>query len=180
MTPTFKTEGIILKRLNLGEADRILTLFSKHQGKLRLVAKGVRKTTSRKAGSLEPFSQIKLVAHRGRSFDVLAEVAVLNAYQSLRKNLTKVAVAYYFCELVDKLTADNQPHRDVYNLLVQFLTRLLTAKKLRSLVRQFEEQLLGFLGFGIPPEFRPRTVSLRPYLEEISEREINSPKILKA
>ena len=178
MLRSYKTEGIVLKRTNIGEADKIITLFTKHSGKLRLVAKGVRKTKSRKAGSLEPFNQVQLQIAKGRNLDLITETQIIDSPQSWRKNLLKVAVAYYLCELVDKLTADGQVHKNVFDLLGKTLVQIKSAN-LAKLVRGFEEQLIDELGFGIPEEVRKQPGSLKDYLEEITERRINSPKLVR-
>lgn len=177
MPRTRKTEGIILKRFNLGEADKILTLYTKHYGKIRAIAKGVRKITSRKAGSVELFNQVIVFLHQGRNLDILTEVQTLETFQSWRKNLKKVALAYYFCELVDKLTPDEQAHQAVYELLAAFLKKIGQTEPLDSLARSFEENLLIKLGFGIPSHLRQRAGSLKSYIEEITEREIVSQKV---
>lgn len=178
MVRSYKTEGIVLKRINIGEADKILSVFTKHYGKLRLIAKGIRKTKSRKAGGLEPFNQVQLQIAKGRNLDLITETQIINSHQSWRKNLLSVTVAYYFCELVDKLTADNQAHPAVYNLLRLSINQIKEAK-LTILVRNFEERLLDELGFGIPEDIRRQKGSLKTYIEEITERQINSPKLVK-
>ena len=114
MHHSFKTEGIILKRMNYGEADRILTIYTLHHGKIRAMAKGVRKLQSRKAGSLELFNHATLFLIKGKNLDLITEAQVINLFKSWRKNLIKVGIAYYLCELVDKLTPDNQPHEAVF------------------------------------------------------------------
>jgi len=178
MLRSYKTEGIVLKRNNVGEADKIITLFTKHYGKLRLMAKGIRKTKSRKAGSLEPFNEVQLQIARGRNLDLIIETQIINSPQSWRENLIKVTVAYYFCELVDKLTADSQIHPNVFELLKTSLGQI-ELTNLSKLVRDFEGQLLDELGFGIPEDIRKQAGSLKSYIEEITERQINSPKIVK-
>jgi len=92
--------------------------------------------------------------------------------------LKKTAVAFYGCELVDKMTADYQPHSEVYQLLLDLLANLASASKLAPLVRDFEKKLLVNLGFGVPPQHQNQSGSLRDYIEEITERPIQSPKIL--
>jgi DNA repair protein RecO (recombination protein O) len=177
MSGTYKTEGIILRRRNFGEADKILTIYSKHYGKVRAIAKGIRKLKSRKAGSLELFNYCQLVLVKGRNLDIISEVQAMNAFREWRKNLTKVGVAYYFCELVDKLTPDGQANKAVFELLREFLGKI-GFSSLPALVRSFEEHLLDELGFGVPFEWRKRQGSLKPYIESITEKEIHSPKIL--
>lgn len=178
MTRSYKDEGIVLKRINVGEADKIVSVFTKRHGKLRLMAKGVRKTKSRKAGSLEPFNQVQLQIAKGRNLDLITETQIINPHRSWRKNLLLVTVGYYFCELVDKLTADSQVHPVVYQQLTTALDQIETVN-LKIYVRNFEEQLLDELGFGIPDEIRRQEGSLKTYIEEITERSINSPKLVK-
>jgi DNA repair protein RecO (recombination protein O) len=176
---TYKTEGVVLKRINLGETDRILTIYTKHYGKLRAVAKGVRKVTSRKAPHLEPFSHSLFFLARGKNLDIISEAQTVNLFSSWRDNLIKVGVAYYFCELIDKLTPDEQTNQVVFYLLKDALEKI-NEGSLKSQVRQFEEELLDELGFGVPREFKSQSGSLKDYIETITEREINSPKIIRS
>ncbi len=178
MYHSFKTEGIILKRMNYGEADRILTIYTSHHGKIRAMAKGVRKLQSRKAGSLELFNHATLFLVKGKNLDLVTEAQVINLFKSLRKNLIKVGIAYYLCELVDKLTPDNQPHEAVFELLKETFKKI-GLKENKILVREFEEKLLNELGFGVPEVLRQTQGSLKAYVESIIEKELNSPKILK-
>lgn len=175
---TYKTEGVVLKRTNFGEADRLLTLYTKHQGKLKVLAKGARKTTSRKAGSLELFSLVNFSLAEGRNLDIVTEASVVNLFPSLRGDLKKVGVAFYFCELVDKLTVDNQENGRVYELLVTNLAKI-GKRKYRQLVFDFEKEILVRLGFGVPESLKNNQNGLRGYLEEVSERAFSSPKIVR-
>lgn len=174
----FKTEGIILKRSNYGEADKILTVYTKYHGKVRAIAKGVRKLTSRKAGSLELFNHTVLFLVKGKNMDIITETQCINLFKSWRRNLNKVGLAYYFCELVDKLTPDNQPNQIVFDILKEHLETMDSQDNF-SLVRGFEEKILHELGFGVPEIFAKTSGSLRVYIESIIEKKLNSPKILK-
>ncbi|MDZ4209873.1 MAG: DNA repair protein RecO, partial [Candidatus Curtissbacteria bacterium] len=115
---TYKTEGIVLKRSNFGEADRIVTIFSKHFGKIKVLAKGIRKTTSRKGGNLELFNWVRIFVACGKNLDIVTEAETVKAFRIWRRDLRKVALAYHFCELTDKLTAENVPHKEIFDLLV--------------------------------------------------------------
>lgn len=177
-TRTYKTEGIILKRTNFGEADRILTIYTKHYGKIRAIAKGVRKIASRKGGNVEAFNHVSLFLAQGRNLDLVTEAEVINSFKSWRKNLKKIGTAYYFCELVDKLTPDGQANRAVFELLREYLVKIGREGE-SELIRSFEEQLLGELGFGVPEALKKTPGSLKNYIESIIEKKINSPKILR-
>jgi DNA repair protein RecO (recombination protein O) len=178
MGKTFKTEGIVLKHLNYGEADRILTIFTKHYGKIKVMAKGVRKVTSRKGGNVEAFNHLTIFCARGKKLDILTEATVINSFGDWRRNLGKVGLAYYFCELVDKLTPEAQPNQTVFDLLKGHLGKLAGPVNL-ALVRGLEEGLLDELGFGVPDSLKNAPGSLKDYLETVTEREIHSPKILR-
>lgn len=177
MGRTYKTEGIILKRINYGEADRILTIYTKHYGKIRVLAKGVRRITSRRGGNVELFNHVALFLHQGKNLDLLNEAQVIDAFKVWRRDLKKVAVAYYFVELVDKLTPEGQANQAVFQLLKNYLGKIGTAI-LPRLTRSFEEALLEELGFGIPEKLRKNSGSLRDYIESIVEKKIRIPTIL--
>jgi DNA repair protein RecO (recombination protein O) len=178
MTRSYRTTGIVLRQLNLGEADRLLTLYTQDRGKLRLTAKGIRKSKSRKVGSLELFNLVEVLVAQGKNLGLITEAGVLENFNQWRRNLIKVAVAHYFCELVDRLTPEEQSNEKIFDLLKESLSALIEIDNLKNLVRQFEENLLDELGFGVPAEIRQQAGSLRFYLETISERKIRSPEIL--
>lgn len=178
MERTYKTEGIILKRANFGEADRILTIYTKHYGKIRALAKGVRKVTSRKGGNVEAFNHVSLFLAQGKNLDIVSEAQVINSFKSWRKDLLKVGLAFYFCELVDKLTPDGQANQAVFELLRGSLAQIGKGRA-SELVRRFEEDLLEELGFGVPEELKKSPGSLKAYIETITERKITTPKILR-
>lgn len=179
MSRSYKTEGIIIKRRNVGETDKILTIFTKHYGKIRVIAKGIRKINSRKAGNLELFNYCSFVIAEGRNFDIIMEVKPINIFSSWRKSLKKVGLAYYFAELVDKLTGERQANKAVFELLKNFLNKLgqFTGDFL-LLMRTFEENILVNLGFGVPPHLQNYKGSLKSYIEAIAEKEIHTPRSL--
>jgi DNA repair protein RecO (recombination protein O) len=178
MSRTYKTEAIILKRLNLGEADRILTAYTKHYGKIKALAKGVRKIASRKGGNVESFNHVTLFLAKGKNLDIVTEATAMATFSHLRKDLLKVGLAFYFCELVDKLTPEGQANRRVFELLKDTLGKIGKIKPL-NLVRGFEEALLDELGFGVPASVRALPKSLVSYIESITEREIKTPSVIK-
>lgn len=152
-TRYYWAEGIVLKRRNFGEADRILTVFTKHKGKVKLIAKGVRRPTSRKRGSLELFNYLKCFIARGRNFDIVTEVDTKDNFASWRKDLLKVGVAYHLAEVVERLTAEHQEHKEVFDLLRDGYSklRILGYWQLHDFIERFKLSVLqdlGFLGKG--------------------------------
>lgn len=166
--PSYKTEGVILKRTNYGEADRILTIYTKHYGKIKAIAKGVRKITSRKGGNLELFNHCVLFLAEGRNLDIITEVQVVNSFRQLLGDLKKIADAFYIVELVDSLTPYGQSERPVFYLLVGALGNLD--------IERFEIELLKRLGFWSDKIDRR---DVKGYVEEIIERKLRSPEFQK-
>ncbi|MEK9176642.1 MAG: DNA repair protein RecO, partial [Patescibacteria group bacterium] len=116
----FKTEGIVIKRKNFGEADRILTIFTKNNGKITVIAKGVRKISSRRSPHVELLNLTLLTIYNGR-MPILTEAETINHFSSLKCDLNKAGQAFYICELVDGLLAEHQENRAVFSLLEKTL-----------------------------------------------------------
>jgi hypothetical protein len=119
-----KTEGIIIKRKNLGEADRIVTIITPHEGKLTVKATGVRKITSRRSAHIELLNHASLSLYKGKGMHVLTEVKMIDDHSKIKSDFTKVGLAYHLCELVDGLCPENQENSNVYHLLKNTLRRL--------------------------------------------------------
>ena len=163
----FKTEGIIIKRKNYGEADRILTVFTRHHGKVKVMAKGVRKIFSRRSSHVELLNLTVLNLHIGKML-ILTEAETLNHFPLLKNNLKKSGLAFYVCELVDGLTAENQENRAVFSLLSQTLSELEEREDDRLIISKFEQQILEILGFW--PKDRLFLEDSDGFIEDIMER----------
>ena len=122
MPGLYKDEGIVLKTIKLGEADRIVTLYTRETGKVRAVAKGIRKTKSRFGGRLEPFTRVQLLIYRGRSLDTITSADILTSFEDVRKDYLKMTSAAALVDIVEKITPDREPAPDVYRLLISGLT----------------------------------------------------------
>lgn len=149
----YNTDAIILRRADLGEADRLLTVFTPRRGKLRLVAKGVRKTQSRKAGHLELFTHATVQVAAGRNLDIITQADTVESYRALRDDLDKIGHAYYIAELIDQFTEDSDPAYPIFELLALTLARLADGDPGDQFLalRYFELKLLGLAGFQ--PQF---------------------------
>src|SRR5918911_4675878 len=108
MAGLYKDEGVVLKTIKLGEADRIVTLFTRHNGKVRAVAKGIRKTKSRFGGRLEPFTRAQLVVYRGRTLDTVTSADILTSFKEVRDDYARLTSAAALAELVEKITPDRE------------------------------------------------------------------------
>ena len=144
---TYSTEGLVIRQYPLGEADRILTLLTRDLGKIRVVARGLRRPKSRLGGQMELLSQVSLTASVGRNLDVVIEAETVNRHQSLSQQLDRLSYAIYLCELLDGFTVEHSPNYPVYQLAVTTLSGLETATDWWLLVRHFEMRLLDESGF---------------------------------
>lgn len=146
MPGNYKDEGVVLKAIKLGEADRIITFFTRYNGKVQAVAKGIRKTKSRFGGRLEPFSRVDLILYRGRSLDTVTSVDIVESFKGVRDNYETLTAAASLAELVDKVTPDRERALPVYALLVSGL-KALSAGGASTVVPAFFVKLLSISGY---------------------------------
>ncbi|MEW6093047.1 MAG: DNA repair protein RecO [Chloroflexota bacterium] len=159
---SFRVEAIVLRHADWGEADRILTLYTRERGKLRVVAKGARRIKSRKAGHLEPFTRVVLQMAKSHTLPIVTQAETVNAYLPLRDDLVKTATASTVVEMLDRFTyEDESENPSAYRLLAETLERITTLPDSWVAVRYYEIQLLDFLGY------RPQLVTCVNCGEEI-------------
>jgi DNA repair protein RecO (recombination protein O) len=142
-----RTEAVVLRRHDLGETDRILTLYTARSGKLRAVAKGIRRPTSHLGGHLELFTHVRVMLAAGRNLDVVTQVETVESYLGLREDLVRASYAYYAAELVDRLTPDHAESVALFDLLVAGLQRIATGRRPVHALHQFALRALTVLGF---------------------------------
>jgi DNA repair protein RecO (recombination protein O) len=142
-----RVEAIVLRHSDWGEADRLLGLFTREMGKLRAIAKGVRKPRSRKAGHLEPFTRVSLLLAKGRDMWIVTQAETVNAHLCLREELERVGYAAYAVELLDRFTYEEGENPSLYRLLADTLKRLDSEQDPGLAVHYYEMRLLDLLGF---------------------------------
>ncbi|HZW04540.1 MAG TPA: DNA repair protein RecO, partial [Anaerolineaceae bacterium] len=142
-----RVEVVVLRHNDWGEADRLLVLYGRDQGKLRAVAKGVRKMRSRKAGHLEPFTRVALMLAKGRDMWIVTQAETVDAYLPVREDLVRTGYAAYVVEILDRFTYEEGENRLLYDLLVRTLSRIAELDDPFLAVRYFEIHLLDLLGF---------------------------------
>ena len=145
---TYNTEGVVLRRRNLGEADSIFTIFSPTLGKFDAVARSVRKTKSRMRGHLEPLTRSQLHLAAGRSLDILTQAETIASYLAVRDDLDRLTLAIYCCELIDRFTVDHAVQVELYDLLVELLEALNDASP-QTVGRYFELHILALTGYEV-------------------------------
>jgi DNA repair protein RecO (recombination protein O) len=145
---SFRTPGIILKRQNFAESDRLLTVLTPKHGKLSVIAKGARKPTSTKTGHVELFTVVDMLVSRGRTFDILTQVEVQQTLLPLREDIQRGAYASYAAELMDRFTTlGEEEFNGAFGLLTETLQRLCEEMDSRLVIRYYELCLLAISGF---------------------------------
>jgi DNA repair protein RecO (recombination protein O) len=163
----YRTDAIVLRRYDFGEADRLLTLYSPTVGKLRAIAKGVRRPKSRLGGHVELFTHVSLLVAHGRNLDVVSQAEGVRPFPHIRDDLWKTSYASYAVDLVDKFTEERLESRPIFDLLLEMLTFLngvpvraqpgevresraddVLATQVELATRNFEAKLLGHLGYA--------------------------------
>ncbi len=144
---TYRAEAIVLRTVDLGEADRILVLFTRHFGKVHVVAKGIRRATSRMAGHAEPLTHATYQLARGRDLDVLTGAEARAIYPALREDLGRIAAGWYCAELIDRFTVEHVPAAPLFELLETALRHLNAGFAAPLVCRWFDLHLLDRSGF---------------------------------
>jgi DNA repair protein RecO (recombination protein O) len=145
---SFRVDAVVLRHSDYGEADRLLTLFTRQQGKTRAIAKGARKIASRKAGHIEPFTYVKLQLAQGRDMFIVTQADTVDAYLSLREDLILTSHASYVLELLDRFSyEDGTENSALFRLLTDTLSRLASNSDVWLVIRYYEMRLLDHLGF---------------------------------
>lgn len=143
----YRVQAIIIKRTDVGEADRLLTLYTPDRGKLHAVAKGARKPSSRKTGHVELFNYASLLIALGRDIDIITQADTLDAFMPLRSSLDRLSYAYYFAEMVDRFTEEQEENYALFDLLLRGFHWLEKSDQLTLTARYFELRMLDVLGY---------------------------------
>lgn len=170
-------EGVIIKRKILGEADRLLTVFTKQQGKIQVKAVGVRRIPSRRASHVELLNLSLLTLYKGKGMPILIEAQTIENFSPIKEDLTKIGFAYHVCELIDGLCPENQENWFVFSLLQKTLSQLTTDCDVKLLLHNFEITLLKHLGFYPERQFA-QTVNTHSFIEDILERKLKTKPLL--
>ena len=144
----YKDEAVVLRTMRLGEADRIVTLVGRNNGKIRAVVKGVRRTKSRYGGRLEPFSYVSLVIWKGKSdLHTITQAEVLDPFRGVKEDLDRLNLGSVMLEACDRVAQESEDSARVLNLLIESLRRL-SADGSPMVLAAFLLQLCGIAGFA--------------------------------
>lgn len=163
-------EAIILKRNNFGEADRMLTILTKNYGKISVVARGVRKITSRRAGNVELLNIVKVGLFKGKGY-TLTEAQSVKTFPRIKSNLAVSTAGFHIIELIDKLMPENDPNPVVYDLVRETLLQFEDNPR-QIILRGFEIKLLKLTGFWAKGKLRIEDESLNNIVEELEKTDM--------
>ena len=144
---TYAASAIVLRRIDLGEKDRILTVLSREHGKLSAVAKGARRPGSKLGGASEPFTYLKMLLSSGRDLDVLSQAEIRESFPNVKSDITSVAYGVYLLELVNSFVDQRQPNPDVFDTLLSAMYGLESGTDAEITARFLEIQLMAILGY---------------------------------
>lgn len=144
---TFHLDAVVLKHTDYGEADRIVVVFSKERGKVRAIAKGIRKLHSRKAGHLEPFTHSHLFLAQGREMPIITQAQTIDPFNLLRSDLAKIGYASYIIELLDRFSSEDGANQPLYQLSLETLRRVEINSDIFIAIQFYELHMLELHGF---------------------------------
>ncbi len=171
-----KDRGFILKRVNFGDSDRYITIFTKNNGKIEVVAKGVRKITSKRASSIELLNLIDFQTVKSSKNYVLTEVALISNFDYLKNNLTDMGQVFSTCELMNAIMPYGEKHEEVFYLLERFAAKM---SENRRNMAYFQAKLLSLLGFWDGKTSFKDEVHVQTVVEQIIERKLKAPGIFQ-
>ncbi|HLX89175.1 MAG TPA: DNA repair protein RecO [Acidimicrobiales bacterium] len=120
----YRDDAVVLRTMRLGEADRIVSMLTRDHGKVRAVVKGVRRTTSKFGGRLEPLNHVALLCWKGRELDIVNQAEVLDGFRPVREDLSRVAKAFTILEVADQLAQEHHPAPRLHDMVVGALRAL--------------------------------------------------------
>lgn len=144
---TLTTTGIILKRINYRDADRILTVYTKDLGKITVLAKGIRKLTSKKRGDLELFNQTKISLAKGKTWYIATQTELINDFNNIKSNNTSTSYGFFIAEIFEKLTNEDEVNEMLYKFLLKTYETLNRDNKNINIVNAFQLKILNISGF---------------------------------
>lgn len=168
-----KDVGFVIRRINFGEADRFITLFTQAHGKVEVLARGVRKITSRRVSHVELLNLIRFHAVKTRKNYILAEVEIVDTFGDIKKSLDKVSAVFLICELLDKLCVVGQKHEDIFSLTFDTIKKT-TSENLREVLFNFQIELLAMLGYWDRKKKFSDEEDVRQFIESIIEKKIKT------
>lgn len=144
---TYRASAIILRRINIGESDRVVTLYTREKGKVSAVAKGARKHMSKLAGPTEPLTYGRYFLAAGRDLDIVTQAEVKESFPQIKKNLNRIGFASYMVELINAIVEEHDPNYEAFDTLLSSLYLLESDIEPELVARYFELQIMSMMGY---------------------------------
>ena len=176
-TRSFSTIGIVLKRVNVGETDRIVNLLTQEFGKITVVAKGVRKMASTKRAFLEPGNIIQAYLIKTKSLPLLTQAKLIDDCSKMQQSLQAYRQLTQLLEIYEKLFVEEEIESDIYATLLQLRKQIILGKAPATKVRDILGEIIVKMGFQHPTESKYRTIT--QYIQALSDSKINSYNYLR-
>lgn len=167
--------GIILRQHKVSEADKFVKVFTRDRGIVTFIARGARKSTSRKSSHLDTLNEIRYEASRGGNPQILNQVETIHHFQSLKKQLTSIRSGFYLSELIQAVVPEEQGDEVLYDHLISTLIKLSQNVDSRQCLVDFQLFLIAHLGFPPPQSQEPQVIIT--HLEEIAEKTFSSRQL---
>jgi DNA repair protein RecO (recombination protein O) len=171
-----RDRAFVLRRVNFGDSHRYITLFSQNNGKIEVVAKGVRKITSRRAASLEPLNLIEFQSVKSIKNSILTEVKLISSFNDLKKELSNIEKVFTICEIIDSIMPYGQKHKDVFELILSALEKIPSEPRT---VTYFQAKLLSMLGFWDRATSFKNAGHVKYMVEQVIERKLKTEVVFK-
>lgn len=168
-----KDTGFVIKRINLGESDRYVTLFTREHGKIEVLAKGVRRITSRRAPHIELLNLIRFQTTKTKKNHILTEVEIVDNFDEIRHEMHQIGKVFLICELVNALCPDEQRHPEVFNLMHNTLNDL-RGEHYEDTMFDFQVNVLSTLGFWDRRDKFRSSEELTSFIETIIEKKMQT------
>lgn len=164
-------EAVVLKRINYGEADRLVTILTQNYGRLTVLAKGVRKLNSKKSAHLEPFTHIKINVLGQYSLPLITQAQTVNSYERIREDFETTKLAFRVLELVERMTIEGEQYPEIFESLNNTLGAIETGGG-RQIVDDFLKDLLISMGYGGVTNLDNSQIEV--FVEKILDRKLSS------
>ena len=168
-----KDTGFVIKRTNVGEADKFITLYTQNSGKVEVLGKGVRQIKSRRGGSIDLLNLVKFNAVKTRVNFILTDVEVLNTYEYIKNDYASIQVVFLVCELLNALCPLGEVNTNVFILLHKTFKNMDPNHMSRDTF-EFQVKLLESLGFWNIKNTMNSDQELKNYIESIIEKKVKT------
>ena len=173
-----KDSGFVIKRINFFDSDRFITFFTRNYGKIEVLARGVRKITSRRSSHIELLNLVNFQSVKTKKNYVLCEIEVIDSFFDLKEDYAKIGAIFLICELVDKLCPLGVGHEDIF-VLIKNTVEKLKSEEVSFVMFNFQVKLLTALGFWDERRKFKNAWEIDHYIENLTEKKLKTKNFFK-